>query len=75
MIIYTSSKNRHTSEGWSWGFAQHAVRQCNGWLMQKPTRPARGYPVECQFSPYNISAMHLPCLDSGLRQNDEKVLP
>ena len=42
--------NRHSSGGWSRGFAQHAVRLRNGWLMQKPARPARGNPVKVNYA-------------------------
>ena len=50
---------RHSREGCSRGFAQHAVCLRNDWLLQKPMRPARGNPVNRQT-----------CLDSRLRGND-----
>ena len=49
--------NRHSSEGWSWGFAQHAVRLRNGWLMQKPARPARGNPVKVIHAVITFNAL------------------
>ena len=63
---------RHSGAGCSRGFAQHAVRLHNGWLMQKATRPAWENPDEVNFS-LNTNCnnvTHVGCLDSGLRHND-----
>ena len=66
------SLNFILAQGVAGGFAQHAVRLRNDWLMQKATRPARENPDEVNFSLITNcnNVTHVGCLYPGLHQND-----
>jgi hypothetical protein len=68
-----NSLSCHSRVGYRRGFALHAVRLRNDWLLQKPMRPARGNPDRVNKSitaQLTINFKHVACLDSRLSGND-----